>query len=90
MGLLQSKPEVWTSQNQQSPLPSLPLFARRYSVIIYFGGAEVQSGRATFDDMLKSFLAILLAAIGIAQAQVGFDLLINISCLLCSFSLFMS
>ena len=31
---------------------------------------EVRDGRATFDDMLKAFLAILLAAIG-ASGRVG-------------------
>ncbi|KAJ9525246.1 hypothetical protein QJQ45_020777 [Haematococcus lacustris] len=43
-----------------------------YGLIIYFGGVEVSSGRVDFEGMLKSFLAILLAAMGIAQAQIGF------------------
>ncbi|GFH13375.1 uncharacterized protein HaLaN_09249 [Haematococcus lacustris] len=43
-----------------------------YGLIIYFGGVEVSSGRVEFEGMLKSFLAILLAAMGIAQAQIGF------------------
>lgn len=30
------------------------------------------AGRTDFDGMLKAFLAILLAAMGIAQAQIGF------------------
>ncbi|KAL6755759.1 MDR-like ABC transporter [Haematococcus lacustris] len=43
-----------------------------YGIIIYFGGVQVSSRRASFEDMLKSFLAIVMAAMGIAQAQLGF------------------
>lgn len=43
-----------------------------YGLIIWFGGLEVESGRATFDEMLKAFLAILLAAMGLAQSSMGF------------------
>lgn len=43
-----------------------------YGLIIWFGGLEVDSGRASFRDMLMAFLAVVLAALGIAQSQVGF------------------
>lgn len=43
-----------------------------YGLIIWFGGLEVYAGRSNFDDMLKAFLAILISALGIAQAQIGF------------------
>jgi hypothetical protein len=41
-----------------------------YGLIIFFGGWEVRTGNAKFEDMLKAFLGILMAAIGIGQAQV--------------------
>lgn len=43
-----------------------------YGLIIWFGGIEVSSGRTDFNSMLKAFLAVLLAAMGLAQAQAGF------------------
>mmetsp|Transcript_13373 Transcript_13373/g.23679 ORF Transcript_13373/g.23679 Transcript_13373/m.23679 type:complete len:1466 (-) Transcript_13373:839-5236(-) len=43
-----------------------------YSLIIYFGGYEIYHGWVVFDHMLKSFMAILFAAMGMAQASAGF------------------
>ncbi|KAG1679148.1 hypothetical protein FOA52_000503 [Chlamydomonas sp. UWO 241] len=43
-----------------------------YGLIIWFGGVDVNAGRSTFNDMLVAFLAILLAAMGLAQSMVGF------------------
>ena len=40
--------------------------------MIYFGGNEIINGWTTFDNMLKAFMAILFAAMGMAQASVGF------------------
>lgn len=42
------------------------------AIVVYFGGAEVSSGRATFENMLKAFMSIVFAAMGIAQAMVSF------------------
>jgi hypothetical protein len=42
-----------------------------YALISWFGGLELDAGRVDFDGYLKSFLALLMAAMGIAQAQVG-------------------
>ena len=42
-----------------------------YGLIIWFGGLDINAGRASFDDMLKAFLAILLAAMGFAQSASG-------------------
>jgi hypothetical protein len=42
------------------------------SLVIYFGGNEIVNGWTTFDNMLKAFMAILFAAMGMAQASVGF------------------
>lgn len=42
-----------------------------YSVIIYFMGAEIKHGWVKFEDTLRAFLAILLAAMGMAQVGVG-------------------
>ncbi len=41
----------------------------RYGLIIYFGGWEISQGLVTFDAMLKAFLAVLLAAMGMAQVR---------------------
>ncbi|KAL6762783.1 MDR-like ABC transporter [Haematococcus lacustris] len=43
-----------------------------YGLIIWFGGWEVQQGLTTFGDMFTAFMAILLAAMGLAQAGVAF------------------
>ena len=48
-----------------------------YCVITAFGGAEVTSCRATFDQFLKAFMCVLMAAMGLAQAQVGFPNIAN-------------
>jgi ABC-type multidrug transport system fused ATPase/permease subunit len=42
------------------------------AIVVFFGGAEVASGRATFEAMLKSFMCIVFAAMGVAQAMVSF------------------
>lgn len=38
-----------------------------YAVIVYFMGVEIDRGWADFGDSLKAFMAILLAAMGMAQ-----------------------
>ncbi|GFH32187.1 uncharacterized protein HaLaN_31367, partial [Haematococcus lacustris] len=42
-----------------------------YGLIIWFGGWEVQQGLTTFGDMFTAFMAILLAAMGLAQAKAA-------------------
>lgn len=42
------------------------------AIVVYFGGAEVSSSRATFENMLKAFMSIVFAAMGVAQAMVSF------------------
>jgi ABC-type multidrug transport system fused ATPase/permease subunit len=42
------------------------------AIMVYFGGAEVASGRATFENMLKAFMSIVFASMGVAQAMVSF------------------
>jgi ATP-binding cassette subfamily B (MDR/TAP) protein 1 len=42
------------------------------AIVVYFGGAEVSSGRSTFENMLKAFMSIVFAAMGVAQAMVSF------------------
>jgi ATP-binding cassette subfamily B (MDR/TAP) protein 1 len=41
-------------------------------VQFWFGGQQVSQGNMSFDDMLKAFFSILLAAFGMAQAQMAF------------------
>jgi ATP-binding cassette subfamily B (MDR/TAP) protein 1 len=43
-----------------------------YALAFWFGAQEVSKGRMSFDDMLKAFFSILLAAFGLAQAQMAF------------------
>jgi len=43
-----------------------------YGLIIWFGGLDIDQGRTDFEKMLKAFLAVLMAAMGVAQAQIGF------------------
>ncbi|KXZ51733.1 hypothetical protein GPECTOR_11g18 [Gonium pectorale] len=43
-----------------------------YALIIFFMGHEIDKGWVEFDDSLKAFLAILLAALGMAQASMSF------------------
>lgn len=43
-----------------------------YALAFWFGAQEVSKGNMTFEDMLKAFFAILLAAFGLAQAQMAF------------------
>ncbi|KAG2490598.1 hypothetical protein HYH03_010991 [Edaphochlamys debaryana] len=43
-----------------------------YALIIYFMGQEIHHGWVNFDDSLKAFMAILLAAMGMAQASMAF------------------
>lgn len=42
------------------------------AIVVLFGGAEVSSGRARFETVLKAFLSIVFAAMGVAQAMVSF------------------
>jgi len=42
------------------------------AIVVYFGGAEVSSGRASFENMLKAFMSIVFASMGVAQAMVSF------------------
>uniref|UniRef100_A0A7S0R4U3 ATP-binding cassette transporter n=1 Tax=Chlamydomonas leiostraca TaxID=1034604 RepID=A0A7S0R4U3_9CHLO len=43
-----------------------------YSLIIYFGGWEISRGLTDFEGMYKSFLAVLFAAMGMAQVGATF------------------
>eukprot|EP00879_Flechtneria_rotunda_P003779 GHRR01004019.1.p1 GENE.GHRR01004019.1~~GHRR01004019.1.p1 ORF type:complete len:1293 (+),score=472.26 GHRR01004019.1:779-4657(+) len=43
-----------------------------YGLITWFGGLEVSLCRSTFEQFLKAFMCVLFAALGLAQAQVGF------------------
>ncbi|KAG2428639.1 hypothetical protein HXX76_011345 [Chlamydomonas incerta] len=43
-----------------------------YSLIIYFMGQEINHGWTDFNDSLKAFMSILLAAMGMAQASMAF------------------
>ncbi|GLI63941.1 hypothetical protein VaNZ11_007082 [Volvox africanus] len=43
-----------------------------YSLIIYFMGQELKHNWVDFDKSLKAFMAILLAAMGMAQATMSF------------------
>ncbi|GLC41172.1 hypothetical protein PLESTM_001163200 [Pleodorina starrii] len=43
-----------------------------YSLIIYFMGQELKNGWVDFGNSLKAFMAILLAAMGMAQASLSF------------------
>lgn len=42
----------------------------QYGLIIYFGGWEVDNDLTDFEGMFKGFLAVLLAAMGLAQVQL--------------------
>jgi hypothetical protein len=41
-----------------------------YSLVIWFGSLELSSCRATYEQFLVSFLAVLMAAMGLSQSQV--------------------
>jgi ATP-binding cassette subfamily B (MDR/TAP) protein 1 len=43
-----------------------------YSLIIYFMGQEINHGWTDFQDSLRSYMAITLAAMGMAQATRTF------------------
>ena len=43
-----------------------------YAIAFWFGGIMVRKGRMDSTDMLKVFFAILLASMGISQAQIFF------------------
>lgn len=43
-----------------------------YGFITWFGGLELSSCRSSFDEFLKAFFCVLFAALGLAQAQLGF------------------
>lgn len=42
-----------------------------YGLMTWFGGLEVTSCRATFDQFFKAVMCVLFAAMGLAQAQVS-------------------
>lgn len=42
-----------------------------YSLVIWFGGLELVSCRADFQDFLVAFLAVLMAAMGLSQSTVS-------------------
>jgi ABC-type multidrug transport system fused ATPase/permease subunit len=43
-----------------------------YALAFWFGGTEVRKGRMNLEQMLKVFFAILLASMGMSQAQLAF------------------
>jgi ATP-binding cassette, subfamily B (MDR/TAP), member 1 len=43
-----------------------------YALAFWFGGQQISEGNLSFDDMLRAFFSIMLAAFGLAQAQMGF------------------
>lgn len=43
-----------------------------YSLIIWFGSLELSSCRASYEQFLVSFLAVLMAAMGLSQSQMSF------------------
>ena len=43
-----------------------------YALAFWFGGKEFNKGRQSLEEMLKVFFSILLASMGISQAQVAF------------------
>lgn len=43
-----------------------------YALGFWYGGRLVSDGEMDFDEMLKVFFAILLATMGISQAQIAF------------------
>ena len=46
-----------------------------YALAFWYGGTLIAGGSLTFDDMLRAFFAVVLAAFGAAQAQVSFPAL---------------
>ena len=69
----------WREQRLSSR--SLPPFSSQfivfavYALAFWYGGTLLAAGKLTFDDMLRAFFAIVLAAFGAAQAQVAFPAL---------------
>lgn len=43
-----------------------------YALGFWYGGTLVDKGEMSFEEMLKVFFAILLATMGISQAQIAF------------------
>lgn len=43
-----------------------------YALGFWYGGTLVNDGEMSFDEMLKVFFSILLATMGISQAQIAF------------------
>jgi ATP-binding cassette subfamily B (MDR/TAP) protein 1 len=41
------------------------------ALVVWFGGLEVSSGRASLTDMMRAFLCVIFAALGVAQAQAS-------------------
>ena len=58
----------------RSPLSQFIIFAV-YALAFWYGGTLLADGRLAFEDMLRAFFAIVLAAFGAAQAQVAFPAL---------------
>ena len=46
-----------------------------YALAFWYGGTLIAAGKLSFDDMLRAFFAVVLAAFGAAQAQVSFPAL---------------
>lgn len=40
-----------------------------YALVVWFGGLEISRGWITFDDMLKAFLGVLMAAMGLGNVS---------------------
>lgn len=43
-----------------------------YGLAFWFGGTEYEKGRQSLEEMLKVFFSILLASMGVTQAQIAF------------------
>lgn len=43
------------------------------ALVVWFGGLEVSSGRASITEVMRAFLCVIFAALGMAQAQVGLE-----------------
>jgi hypothetical protein len=42
-----------------------------YALVVWFGGFELSSCRASFRDFLIAFFAVLMAAMGLSQSSVS-------------------
>lgn len=43
-----------------------------FALAFWFGGTQVKSGNISFNDMLKAFFSVVMAAFGLANAQLTF------------------